>query len=45
MLVEAAVWEIAVCSTCRKQSECFDKKDVAELTCYICNWTFCDISL
>ena len=30
MLVEAAIWEIIVCSTCRKQSECFDNRDVAE---------------
>ena len=46
MLGEAAIWEIAVCSTCRKQSEYFDKRNVAGfLTCYIYNGAFCDISL
>ena len=28
-LVEAAIREIAVCSTCQKQSECFAKRDAA----------------
>ena len=40
-LVEAAVWEVTVCSTCRKQSQSFDKRDVAMfLTCYIYNGAF-----
>ena len=30
-LEEAAIWEIAVCSICRKQREYFDKKDVPRL--------------
>ena len=39
-------WEIAVCLTCPKQSNYFDKRDVTRfLPCYICNGDFCDNSL
>ena len=45
-LVEATIWEIVVCSTCRKQSEYFDQRDIGRLlTCYIYNEDFCDNSL
>ena len=45
-LVEDTIWEIAVCSTCRKQSEYFDKRDAARfLICYIYNGAFYDNSL
>ena len=41
MLSRSCIWEIALCSTCRKQSEYFDERDVARLlTCYIYNGTF-----
>ena len=37
---------LEACSTCRKQSEDFDKKDVPRfLTCYIYNGAFFDNSL
>ena len=46
MLREAAIWEIVVYSTCRKQSEYFDQRNVGRLlTCYIYNGIFCDNSL
>ena len=44
--VKDAIWEIVLCSTCRKQSEYFDQRDVGKLlTCYIYNGAFCDNSL
>ena len=46
MLSRNAIWEIVVCSACRKQSEYFDQRDVGRLlTCYICSGAFCDNSL
>ena len=39
LYVKAAIWEIALCSTCRKQSEYFDVERF--LTCYIYNRAFC----
>ena len=45
-LVETAICEIAACLTCRKQSDYFDKRDVARsLNCYIYKEDFCDNSL
>ena len=45
-LKEAAVWEIVVCSTCRKQSEYFGQGDVARfLICYIYNGVSCHSGL
>ena len=46
MLIEAAIWEIVAYSTCRKQSEYFDQRDVARsLTCHIYNGAFRDNSV
>ena len=42
----AAIWDITVCSPCRKQSEYFDKADVARFqTCYTDKGAFRDNSL